>query len=89
MIFVNDDRDMAKWSFFGGAGIIAENIHHEQRKAIKYNHLMVNMVILHNVVGMTNVLKVLREENHDISEKILAGLAPFGWLISTGMVTTP
>ncbi len=29
----------AKWSFFGGGGIIAENLRHEQRKIIKYNHL--------------------------------------------------
>ena len=42
--------------FFGGEGEIAENLRHEQRKVIKYNHLVANMVILHNVVGMSRVL---------------------------------
>lgn len=67
----------AGWSFFGGDGIIAENIRHEQRKVIKYNHLVANMIILHNVDGMTKVLKELRDEGHDITEEVLAGLAPF------------
>ena len=67
----------ARWSLFGGGGIIAENIRHEQRKVIKYNHLVANMIILHNVVGMTRVLQELRDEGIDITLDILAGLAPF------------
>jgi TnpA family transposase len=67
----------AQWSFFGGEGIIAENIRHEQRKVIKYNHLVANMFILHNVVGMTRVLQELRDEGTEITLEILAGLAPF------------
>jgi hypothetical protein len=67
----------AQWSFFGGEGIIAENIRHEQRKGIKYNHLVANMIILHNVVGMTRVLQELRDEGTEIRLEILAGLAPF------------
>jgi TnpA family transposase len=67
----------AGWSFFGGEGIIAENIRHEQRKVIKYNHLVANMIILHNVVGMTGVLRELRDEGTEITPEILGGLAPF------------
>ena len=67
----------AGWSFFGGEGIIAENIRHEQRKVIKYNHLVANMIILHNVVGMTRVLRELRDEGREITLEILGGLAPF------------
>ncbi|MFO1243566.1 MAG: Tn3 family transposase, partial [Ramlibacter sp.] len=66
-----------QWSFFGGEGIIAENIRHEQRKVIKYNHLVANMIILHNVVGMTKVLQELRDEGTEITLEILGGLAPF------------
>lgn len=66
-----------KWIFFGGQGIIAENIQHEQRKVIKYNHLVANMVILHNVERMTRVLKDLREEGGAISPELLAGLSPY------------
>ena len=66
----------AKWSFFGGDGVIAENLRHEQRKVIKYNHLVANMVILHNVVGMSNVIKQLQEEGWEITKEMLAGLGP-------------
>lgn len=67
----------AGWSFFGGDGVIAENLRHEQRKVIKYNHLVANMIILHNVDGMTKILKELRDEGYEITEEVLAGLAPF------------
>ena len=67
----------AGWSFFGGEGVIAENIRHEQRKVIKYNHLVANMIILHNVAGMTRVLRELRDEGTEITPEILGSLAPF------------
>jgi len=67
----------AKWIFFGGEGIIAENIRHEQRKIIKYNHLVTNMVILHNVERMTRVLKQLQNEGYEITPEMLAGLGPY------------
>lgn len=67
----------AKKLFFGGEGEIAENIRHEQQKVIKYNHLVANMVILHNVVGMSRVLKQLQTEGVSINQEILAGLAPY------------
>ena len=67
----------AKTLFFGGEGIIAENIRHEQRKVVKYNHLVANMVILHNVVGMSRVLKALQEEGIQINQAILEGLGPY------------
>lgn len=67
----------AKTLFFGGEGIIAENIRHEQRKVVKYNHLVANMVILHNVVGMSRTLKALQEEGILINQEILEGLAPY------------
>jgi TnpA family transposase len=67
----------AKLLFFGGGGVIAENLHHEQRKVIKYNHLVANLVILHNVVNMSKVLKQLQNEGISVSQEILAGLAPY------------
>jgi len=44
---------------------------------IKYNHLVANMVILHNVVGMSRVLKQLQAEGVLINQEVLAGLAPY------------
>ena len=66
-----------QWLFFGGEGIIAENVRHEQRKVVKYNQLVANLVILHNVEAMTRVLKEFQEEGLPIDEGILAGLAPY------------
>lgn len=66
-----------KWVFFGGEGVIAENVLHEQRKIVKYSQLVANMVILHNVEGMTRTLAELRKEGIELSPDILAGLSPY------------
>lgn len=70
-------NDFVKWLFFGGDGIISENIKHEQRKVIKYNQLVANMVILHNVQGMSKVLKDLQAKGFNLTEEILRGTAPY------------
>ena len=70
-------NNFSQWSFFGSGGVIAENVRHEQRKIIKYNHLVANMVILHNVEGMTRVLKNLQNEGVEINQELLAGLSPY------------
>lgn len=55
-----------KWLFFGGEGIIAENVRHEQRKIVKYNQLEQRMVLawppicdgfkpLNKFIGITGV----------------------------------
>jgi TnpA family transposase len=66
-----------KWLFFGQQGVIAENVRHEQRKVVKYNQLVANLTILHNVEAMTGVLKEMQEEGLPISEEILGGLGPY------------
>lgn len=66
-----------KWLFFGNQGIIAENVRHEQRKVVKYNQLVANLAILHNVEAMTGILKEMQEEGYPINEEILGGLAPY------------
>ena len=66
-----------KWLFFGNQGVIAENVRHEQRKVVKYNQLVANLAILHNVEAMTGSLKKMQEEGVPINEEILAGLAPY------------
>ncbi len=70
-------NQFVKWLFFGNQGVIAENVRHEQRKVVKYNQLVANLTILHNVEAMTGVLKEMQEEGLPINEGILAGLAPY------------
>ena len=70
-------NEFSKWLFFGGEGFIAGNILHEQRKIIKYNQLVANLVILHNVEAMTRALRKLKREGQPITAEILAGLSPY------------
>lgn len=70
-------NNFTKWLFFGNDGIIAENIRYEQNKIIKYNQLVANLAILHNVASMTQILKQLQAEGREITPQILAGLAPY------------
>lgn len=66
-----------KWVFFGGEGIIAENVLHEQRKIVKYNQLVANMIILHNVDQMTRTLAALQAEGVELNPEVLGGLSPY------------
>lgn len=61
----------------GGGTSIAENVLHEQRKIVKYNQLVANMIILHNVDRMTRILAELRNEGMGINAEVLAGLSPY------------
>jgi TnpA family transposase len=71
-------NNFAQWTFFGNQGVIAENVRHEQRKVVKYNHLVTNMLILNNVHRMSGVLAQLRREGkHQIDEKTLGALSPY------------
>jgi TnpA family transposase len=67
----------AQWLMFGSEGIIAENNRDEQRKVIKYNHLVANCVSFYNVSGITAILNDLAKENYPISKETLASLSPF------------
>jgi hypothetical protein len=66
-----------QWLFFGGEGLIAENDRDQQRKLIKYNHLVANCLIFHNVQAQTRVLRQLAEEGHEFDETTLSRLSPY------------
>ena len=66
-----------QWLFFGGEGLIAENDRDRQRKLIKYNHLVANCLIFHNVQAQTRVLRQLAEEGHEFDEATLSRLSPY------------
>ena len=70
-------NQFTKWLFFGGEGVIAQNVRHEQRKVIKYNQLVANLFILHNVEAMTRVLKEIQAEEFVVDAAVLGGLAPY------------
>ena len=66
-----------KWVAFGGQGVISENDREEQRKIIRYNHLVGNLIIFHNVVSMTTIIQDLINEGHIITPEILSCLSPY------------
>jgi TnpA family transposase len=70
-------HNFAKTFAIGNGGVIADNLRHEQVKVIRYNKLVANLVILHNVELMSRILEGLRKEGRVIEEKHLAGLSPY------------
>lgn len=77
-------NDFARWLMFGG-DVIAESLRHEQRKVIRYNQLVANMVILHNVQWMFRKLKELQAKRHPIDAEVLQALSPLDPLIRPAM----
>ncbi len=67
----------SKWLFFGGDKIITTNDREEMEKRIKYNDLVSNAVIFHNVVELTNILQQLQKEAYLIDKKDVASLSPY------------
>lgn len=71
-------NNFAQWVFFGNEGVITENLRHEQRKVMKFNHLVANMIILNNVHCMSQILSDLkREGKFEINESTIAALSPY------------
>jgi len=66
-----------QWVAFGGEGVIRQNNREEQRKIIRYNHLVANLVVFHNVVTMTRVLQGLIDEGYPVTPEIIARLSPY------------
>jgi TnpA family transposase len=66
-----------QWIAFGGEGVIRQNNREEQRKIIRYNHLVANLVVFHNVVSMTRVLQELIDEGYPVTPAIIARLSPY------------
>jgi TnpA family transposase len=66
-----------QWVFFGGEGIIAENSRDEQRKAIKYNHLVANCLIFHNLCSLTRLVRKLEQRGEPVPEDAIAAISPY------------
>ncbi len=74
---VESYHGFSKWFFFGGEGIIAHNDPEEQEKIIKYNDLIANAVIFHNVVDLTEILRSLKREGYLLTREDVAALSPY------------
>lgn len=70
-------NQFADFLLFGGKGMIAENVRDEQRKIIKYNHLVANLVIFHTLVTMSEALQRMADAGHQIDRNAAAHLSPY------------
>jgi len=66
-----------QWVAFGGGALAAEGIRDEQRKFIKYNHLVANLLIFHNVVTISNALERLVAEGYALDADLIACSSPY------------
>jgi len=69
----------AQWVAFGSSGLATAATRDEQRKMVKYNHLVANLLIFHTVVGMTRALDSFAADGHGaaITPEALAGTSPY------------
>jgi TnpA family transposase len=70
-------NEFVQWAAFGGEGVIRHNNREEQRKVIRYNHLVANLVVFHNVVSMTRIFQELVNEGYTITPEIIANFSPY------------
>ena len=49
----------------------------EQRKFIKYNHLVANLLAFHNVVAITNAVRRMEAEGFEVRDECVAELSPY------------
>ncbi len=66
---------------FGGGGVIADNLRFSQRKIIKFNHLLANMLIFHTVVHQTKAVNKLRQDGMEIPDECWLDFHPTGAII--------
>ena len=70
-------NEFIDWIRFGGDGVISDNLRSNQRKIIRFNHLLANMLIFHTVVYQTKGINKLRGQGIEIPDEILASLSPY------------
>ena len=63
--------------YHSGEGLIAENVRDEQRKFIKYSHLVANLLSFHTLVTMTKALQQMIEEGYTLDVEALSTLSPY------------
>ena len=70
-------NQFVQWVFLCNYGVIRENLRFAQEKMISFNHLVANLVILHNVDTMSKAIRKLKREDMDIPDEALRRLSPY------------
>jgi TnpA family transposase len=69
-------HDFCDWVRFGGQ-VITSGDPVEQEKRIKYMTLVANIVMLHNVVDLTQVLNEMSQEGYKVTPQLAQRLSPY------------
>lgn len=57
--------------------LVASNDEDEMEKAVKYNDIITNSLILQNIIDMSDIIYQLTQEGFDIREDDIASLSPY------------
>ena len=74
---VESFNNLSDWIAFGSRFMAATNDTVQMEKAIKYNTLIANLVMLQNVIDISRVIKQLKKENWTITPEDTAILSPY------------
>lgn len=70
-------NNFAGWVYFADS-MIRENVRDEQVKIVKYNHLVANLIIFHNVQSMTKAFREIEEEGKiELNPELLGLSSPY------------
>ncbi len=80
--YLNDARaelDYTLGQFFSNRETLRLNRRsgRQQRKAIKYNHLVANCLIFHNLSSLTGLVQTLEQRGESIPEDAIAAISPY------------
>ncbi len=68
---------LSEWVSFGSRHLVASNDEEEMEKAIKYNDILTDSIILQNIVDETNIIGQLKNDGHNIKKEDAGFLSPY------------
>ena len=74
---VEQYNQLCDWTSFGGVELVSSNDADEMEKAVKYNGIINNAVMLQNIIDISDIVQGLALERDDIREDDLASLSPY------------
>jgi TnpA family transposase len=77
MTMVESYNGFAKWIFFGNEGVIADNDPDDHEKAIKFNDLVANLVILSTTLDISAAVNRLLAQGFPVYAEDLATISPY------------
>ncbi|MFI7643108.1 Tn3 family transposase [Nonomuraea sp. NPDC049400] len=72
---VESYNGFSKWLGFGG--VLADNDPEEQEKLIKFNTLLANLVVFHNALDISDIVRQLVAEGWSITADQIGQIAPY------------